>query len=94
MYNTETATEVATYRNGRSYSDFLYVEETLYRKKTGEFFLLGCGGPLTKYSRSCGSNARTGINIIIPFSEDEVKEWLVDNSYVDLYIEFFGEVEE
>lgn len=40
MYNTETATEVATYRNGRSYSDFLYVEETLYRKKQGNFSYL------------------------------------------------------
>ena len=41
MYNTETATEVASYDNGCYLSDFRHFREELYRKRTGEFFLYG-----------------------------------------------------
>ena len=41
MYNTNTAVEIASCSNDASTSDFDYYEETLYKKKTGEFFLYG-----------------------------------------------------
>ena len=50
-YDTETAKAVGSRDNGLSYRDFNHVEETLYRKKTGEFFLHGEGGPMTKYAK-------------------------------------------
>ena len=53
-YDTETATKIGEYSNGYSTSDFHYIDETLYRKKTGEFFLYGEGGPMTRYSHACG----------------------------------------
>lgn len=49
-YDTETAKEVCTY----SYvfaGDFRKVTETLYRKKTGEYFLHGIGGHASKYRK-------------------------------------------
>lgn len=33
MYNTETATEIHHFNNGLPYSDFNYLEESLYKKK-------------------------------------------------------------
>ena len=47
MYNTETAERLASSSNGYGYDDFRYMEEQLYRKKTGEFFLYGEGGALS-----------------------------------------------
>ena len=38
-YDTKTAKEIGIYCASLSVSDFGYFEETLYRKKTGEFFL-------------------------------------------------------
>lgn len=49
-YDTETAKVVCSYSYIFS-GDFQRVTETLYRKKTGEFFLHGVGGPASKYSR-------------------------------------------
>lgn len=44
MYNTESATTVAEWCNNLPRSEFDYCEETLYRKRTGEYFLYGEGG--------------------------------------------------
>lgn len=52
-YNTKTAKKVACYSNGYPYTDFGYFCETLYRKKTGEFFLHEDGGAFTKYAHTC-----------------------------------------
>ena len=89
MYNTETAMEIDFYCN-----DFDYISETLYIKKTGEFFLVGDGGAKSIYSKSCGNNIRSGCQLIIPLSEEEAKEWILENCKIDTYIKFFGEVDE
>ena len=91
MYNTETATEVGNYWNGLSQRDFNHVNETLYRKKTGEFFLYGEGGPMSRYSESCGNNSWTGGERIIPLSEKEAKKWAEDKISADAYCQIFGE---
>ena len=56
-YDTDTAKEIAHYCAPGSVQDFSYFEETLYRKKTGEYFLYGKGGPASRYSRSCGQTS-------------------------------------
>ena len=94
MYNTDTATEVASYCNGYSCGDFRHLEETLYRKKTGEFFLDGSGGAMTIYSKSCGNNSWSGGQRIVPLTEGEAKEWVMEHCDADTYINLFGEVEE
>ena len=94
MYNTETAKKVATWDNGYPYGDFHYCEETLYKKKTGEYFFYGEGGPLSKYARSCGNDDWCGGDEFVPLSENEAREWMEKNADADDYIAEFGEVEE
>lgn len=94
MYSTETATCVASWDNGRGCGDFNYIEESLYKKTTGEFFLHGEGGANTRYSRSCGSNSWCGGERIEPMSEKEAREWTEDHCSGDVYVEIFGEVAE
>ena len=93
MYNTETADLIDTYSNGLSNRDFRNLSETLYRKKNGEFFLCGEGGPMTEYRERCGDMWGSGKSII-PITEAKAKEWLESHSDADTYIEVFGEPEE
>lgn len=94
MYNTETAKAIKFYANGGGWRDFSHFEETLYRKKTGEFFLAGEGGPMTKYSRSCGQCSWSGGEDIIPLTEQQAREWAERHMDADEYIATFGEVPE
>ncbi len=93
MYNTETASEIDYHSNGYYTNDFNYICETLYKKKTGEFFLYGEGGPNTEYAERC-CDGWCGGEKITPLTEDEAKDWLEKNSDGDTYIEVFGEPEE
>ena len=93
MYNTDTATEVASYCNGYSCGDFRHLQETLYRKKTGEFFLYGCGGAMTMYSTPSGDDW-TGGEDISSLTEGDAKIWVMEHCDADTYIALFGEVEE
>ena len=93
-YDTDTAKEVGYDNNGLLCSDFSYIEETLYKKKTGEFFLCGRGGAVTKYAEcKPGEFSRSG-EAIVPLKEDEAKKWAEDHSTVEEYEKIFGEVEE
>lgn len=92
-YDTETARELVFWDNGYIGSDFSYVEEVLYKKKTGEYFLKGFGGPMSKYAESHGNNVGWGEKII-PMSEVEAKKWSEEKLSVYKYEELFGEVEE
>lgn len=93
MYNTETAEVVASAGGGYAYNDFYWWSETIYRKKTGEFFMYGEGGAMSKYSHRCG-DARSGGKEIYPVDEDYVRKWLEANCSADVYIGIFGEPEE
>lgn len=93
-YNTETAQEIKHYRSNYSTTDFNWYEETLYRKKTGEFFLAGEGNAASKYSRSCGSNSYCGGEDIIPLPLDEAKLWVEAHCDVETYETLFGECPE
>lgn len=74
LYNTATAEEIGSYWNGRSQSDFRNVSESLYKTKSGRFFLAGSGGPMTKYSRPCGDMTGGGSGII-PLETEEARTW-------------------
>lgn len=92
-YDTETATEVGSWWNGLSTGDFSNCRETLYRKRTGEYFLYGRGGPMSRYSQSYG-NMTGGGEKIIPLTEAEARKWTEKHLDGDEYEEIFGEVEE
>lgn len=92
-YDTNTAEEIGMYTNGRSSADFSYFCETLYRKRTGEFFLHGYGGASSRYAQSVG-NSLTGGEKILPLAEGEAKSWAENHLTGDEYEAIFGEVEE
>jgi len=85
MYNTQSAKMLAEYSNELGISNFRHLDEELYRTKNGTFFLAGNGGPMTKYSESCGGEK------IIPISEAEAREWLEQHGTVEEYKTIFGE---
>ena len=82
-YDTDTAKQIAKYDNGLLPDDFDYIEETLYLKKTGEYFILGEGGARSKYS----------VTTFVPITEESAKKW-VEEKANGLYEEIFGECEE
>lgn len=94
LYDTSTAKEMGSYWNGLSNRDFCRINETLYRKKTGEFFLHGEGGPMTKYAESMGQNQWSGGEEIIPLSVESAEQWAEDNLSADEYEKIFGPVAE
>lgn len=94
VYDTETAKEMGTYANYGSWRDFNHIEETLYKKKTGEFFLYGEGGPATRYAEPEGQNSWSGGSRIMPMTYDEAREWAEKHLDADEYEEIFGTIEE
>lgn len=93
MYDTETAKEMGSdsYLYPR---DFKHWVETLYKKRTGEFFLHGIGGPASKYAESCGQNQWSGGQKIIPLSYEAARSWAEEHLDADDYQEIFGAVSE
>jgi len=94
VYDTETAKRVGEYEPNPYRSDFNWFCETLYQKKTGEFFLHGDGNANSKYSRSCGQNEWCGDEKIIPMAYDQAQKWAEEHLTGDEYIAIFGEPEE
>ena len=90
LYDTDTAKEVGSWANAGGWRDFHHLEETLYRKRTGEYFLLGDGGPATKYARRTEQNMWSGGSQIIPLSPETAREWAEEHLSADDYAELFG----
>lgn len=89
IYDTETSKELIHDYN------VLHVDwhETLYQTKNNRYFILGEGGPMTRWSKSQG-NAFTFGSGIKPVSEEEALEWITNNwdSYdVELLKKIFNE---
>jgi hypothetical protein len=79
VFETDKATEIASYWNNLSCSDFRYVAETLYRTAKGAFFLHGEGGALSSYQQSSG-DGWSGGSRIKPMTEPEAFEWCQDRN--------------
>lgn len=94
LYDTETAKEIGSAYHGEGPRDFNYFEERLYRKRTGEYFLHGEGGPMTRYAVSTGQNSWSGGERIEPMSYSSAKEWAEKNMDADDYQAEFGPVSE
>ena len=94
LYNTDTAKEITAYDNGYSGRDFKAVHEILFKKKTGEYFIYGWGGPMSKYAKSVGCNSWSGSEDITPLTVDEAKAWMEAYASADDYIAEFGDIEE
>lgn len=89
LYDTDTARPVVDWSKGYT-SDFQYVSETLYRKRTGEYFIHGEGGPMSKYAESCGQNQWQGGEAIRPLTYDQAKQWMEEYGSAEAYESEFG----
>ena len=89
LYDTDTAKELGSdsYLYPR---DFAHWEETLYIKRTGEYFLHGVGGPSSKYAVTIGQNSWSGGEKIIPLTMDAARQWAEDHLSADDYAAVFG----
>ena len=94
LYDTDTAKELGSWANEGNWRDFRHMEETLYRKKTGEFFLHGEGGPMTKYAQAVEQNSWSGGSRIMPMTFSEARKWAEDHLDADEYEAIFGAVSE
>lgn len=92
-YDTDTAELVGEYQYSYP-GQFEYCLEELYRKRTGEFFLYGTGGPLSKYRETTGQNEWSGSEVIAPLDLVDAKDWVEENCNADKYEELFGTVED
>lgn len=94
VYDTDTARELGSWANAGHWGDFSHMEETLYRKKTGEFFLHGEGGAMTKYAKAVEQNSWSGGSRIMPMSFSEARAWAEEHLDGDEYEAIFGEITE
>jgi len=94
LYNTESAKKLGYWSNGISRSDFQFCEETLYKTRSGQYFLHGEGGPMTKYAVSCGQNSWSGGEHIEPINEDTARKWCEEHLDADEYISIWDEPKE
>lgn len=95
VYDTEKAQEVAHYSSPDNPGDFRSYEETLYLTPKGAWFLVGEGGPMTKYARPAvggGTCGGSGMNVL---TSEEALQWLEDHQKISEIEEYFGtEIEE
>lgn len=92
-YDTETAEFIGRWENIHNSADLQYECEELYKKKTGEFFIYGAGGPASSFALQTGTNSLSGSSKITPIIENEAKKWVEKNLNADDYEKLF-ELEE
>lgn len=88
VYNTETSQCIAGY-DVNAADGLDYFSETLYRKKTGEYFLLGEGGARTIYAVHTEDYNWKGGSKIIPMTPDVAREWAEEHLSAEKYAEIF-----
>ena len=93
MYNTDTAKAISIWNAGQ-YGGHDYIEETLFKKRTGEYFLYGFSGAFGKYGKYIDINTCSGGSRITPYTEMEAKRWLEKYGTADEYVAEFGEPKE
>lgn len=92
-YDTDTAKNLG-YISYNHPGDFTWWTEHLYRKRTGEYFLHGIGGPMSKYAHQVGLNEWTGGEKIKPLTREEAQKWAEENLEAEEFELIFGACEE
>lgn len=75
VYDTKTARKIVTYTNGKDENDISFIAETLYKKASGHYFLLGEGGTATRYGTEKFGIPCKG-NVIIPITGEKASLWI------------------
>ena len=91
-YDTETAEEVGFAKHG-STRDFEYYEETLYCKRTGEYFIHGYGHGASRYAKQVCGDWGPGEDIV-PMTYEQAREWAERNFDAEDYEREFGPTSE
>ena len=91
-YSTLTATEICNFESSSGRGDFRYEDTSLYLSPRGRFFLAGCGGPRSRWSRSA-YGGYTGGEGLIPVSIAEARSFAEEHASAKTIVEFF-EIEE
>lgn len=92
-YDTDTAQKIAEWDNGLPGGDLDYISESLYQKRTGEFFLHGDGGARS-WAAVPDYDAMAPGERIRPLSEEEAREWCERHLDADMCEAIWGEPEE
>ena len=87
VYDTDKAHELGRDGGGDGFARW---SEALYQKRTGEFFLYGEGGPMTKYAVSIGQNEWSGGDKIIPITAMNARKWVEEHLSAEKYEQIFG----
>lgn len=77
-YNTETAKLIQRRENGISITEGGFERETLYRSRTGRYFLRAVGGPHSRHADTSMFSPMWG-DRIIALSEAEAQAWAAEN---------------
>lgn len=91
VYDTDTATEVASYWNGCTNSDHRYCAEELYITQKNNWFLAFEGGALSNWGVSGPNNTilpRAGISVLTP---KEALRWMEKHGPEDEIEKYFGD---
>lgn len=94
LYDTDKAVRMANWENIQDCRSFNHLEETLYRKRTGEYFLHGEGEARTKYAQRYEDNMWGHGEQIIPLTVKAAQEWAEEHLDGDDYEKIFGAVDE
>ncbi len=93
-YDTAAAKKIGKWDNGLPGGDFDYISETLYQKRTGEYFLHGDGGARSWCATSTADGWQSGGEKIRPLSDEEAREWCERRLSADDCKAIWGEPEE
>ena len=91
VYNTETATWIASYSNGLGRSDFAYCLEEMYKTRKGSYFIYGEGGGLSRWAKPCGDGT-TGGEGIVAVRESEALYWLERHEETEVIEKLFSHI--
>ncbi|MEG0505706.1 MAG: hypothetical protein RR547_13745, partial [Raoultibacter sp.] len=78
VYDTDTAKLLGSFDNGERPGDLHSIEQALYRKKTGEYFVFSEGGAATRYATKKIDGWSSGWDID-PMGYRKAKEWAEEN---------------
>lgn len=89
-YNTQTAKRLGTHGDYLP-GDVNSSQETLYRTKSGEYFIHGEGGANTRYAKAAGGGGWTDGEHIAPISAENARQWVQEHLSGDDYDRIFGD---
>lgn len=93
-YDTDKAQLVGWRDNGLPRSDFGYLCESLYRKRTGEYFMHCEGGASTRYAERDELGGWMTGEAVEPLSWEAARSWAEGNIDAADYEREFGEVDD